>query len=278
MSPTSSSRAYRGQPDPRCGQVADVNDVDPERRHQLRTGLDAVHRRVAHACDEVGRRADDVTLIVVTKTHPAEDVLALVELGVRDIGENREQEASAKVADCAGATVRWHFIGQVQTNKARRVARFADVVHSVDRMRLVHALGAGAQAAGRPLDCLVQVRLDDAVGRGGASPQDVLGIAEAIATQEGLNLVGVMAVAPLGVPPRPAFARLARVHERVLRDHPRARILSAGMSSDLEDALAEGATHLRVGSAILGPRCSLGYRPDGGWHINSRSTDGRRAT
>jgi uncharacterized pyridoxal phosphate-containing UPF0001 family protein len=114
------------------------------------------------------------------------------------------------------------------------------------------------------MDCLVQIRLDDATGRGGVPPREAPRIAEAIAAQEGLNLVGVMAVAPLGTPPRPAFARLSRVHEQVLRDYPQARMLSAGMSADLEDAVAEGATHLRVGSAILGPRSSLGYRPDRG--------------
>jgi PLP dependent protein len=241
-----------------------VNDVAQQRLRELSAGLDTVRRRISRVCDETGRRAEDVTLIVVTKTYPATDILALTGLGVRDVGENREQEASTKAADCAGVDLRWHFIGQVQTNKARRVARFADVVHSVDRPKLVHALGDGAQSVGRTLDCLVQVRLDEAVGRGGVPPRDAPRIADEIAAQEGLNLVGVMAVAPLGSPPRPAFARLAHVHEQVLRDHPRAWMLSAGMSADLEDALAEGATHLRVGSAILGPRRSFGYRPDGG--------------
>jgi pyridoxal phosphate enzyme (YggS family) len=241
-----------------------VNGVTADRLHRLGTGLDAVHRRIDRACARLGRSPDEVTVIVVTKTYPAQDVLALAELGVREVGENREQEASSKAADCAGADLRWHFVGQVQTNKARRLARFIDVVHSVDRVRLVRALGAGAQESGRGLGCLVQVRLDDAAGRGGAVPGDVPGIAEAVAEQEGLELAGVMAVAPWGQPARPAFARLARVHEQVLRDHPRARMMSAGMSGDLEDALAEGATHLRVGSAILGPRRTLGYRPDGG--------------
>lgn len=238
--------------------------TSPDREREIRAGLATVRERIAVACDAVGRRVEEVTLVVVTKAYSSSDMATLARLGVSDVGENREQEAAPKHRACAGLGLRWHFIGQLQTNKARRVVRFADVVQSVDRIRLVEALGAGARAADRTIECLVQVGLDSGAGRGGATPKDVPALAGAVAAQEGLVLRGVMAVAPLGADPRPAFAQLVELQERLLRDHPEATIVSAGMSGDLEAALAEGATHLRVGSAVLGPRPPLGYRPDGG--------------
>lgn len=228
------------------------------RSAQLRDRLESVQERIASATRAAGRAADDVSLIVVTKYFPARDVALLHDLGVRDVGENRDQEASAKIAEL-DADVRGdltvHFIGQLQSNKARHVARYADVVQSVDRPKLVTALDRAATEAARTLDVLVQVDLagDDA-GRGGAAPTDVPAMAERIAAAPGLRLRGVMAVAPLGADPRPAFDRLARIGERLRSDHPDATWVSAGMSADLEDAIACGATHLRVGSAILGSR------------------------
>jgi PLP dependent protein len=237
-----------------------------ERERQIRAGLAAVRSRVDAACRSAGRSPEDVTVVVVTKTYPLSDLVALSGLGVREVGENRVQEAEPKYDACAalGLGLRWHFIGQLQTNKARKVARFADVVHSVDRLRLVSALGAGARAAGRRVECLIQVALDGTEHRGGVSPDGVPAVAEAIAGEEGLVLGGVMAVAPLGADPRPSFTRLREVRDRLCAGHPQATLISAGMSGDLEAAVAEGATHLRVGSAILGVRPPLGYRPDGG--------------
>ena len=249
------------------------------RADELRANLKAVRARIAAACEAVGRSADDVTLIAVTKTFPASDVRLLVELGVTDIGENRDQEAARKAAECADLDPgpRWHFVGQLQVNKARSVVRYADVVHSVDRLRLVEVLGARARAAGRVITCLVQVDLDPEpdpgaerrprgvpggrppglVPRGGAPPGDVPRLAAAIAAEAGLTLGGVMAVAPLGTPPRPAFRRLAEVARAVRAAHPDATIISAGMTGDLEEAIAEGATHVRVGTALLGGRRPL---------------------
>jgi pyridoxal phosphate enzyme (YggS family) len=222
------------------------------RREDLAANLAAVERRIAAACARAGRRRDEVTLIAISKTWPAEDVAALRDLGVHDFGENRDQEARPKAAAVAG--VRWHFVGAVQTNKARSVASYADVVHSVDRPGLVTALSAGAVRAGRVVDALVQVSLDGAPGRGGALPADVPELADAVAAAEGLRLAGVMAVAPLGGDPAEAFARLAEVAEELRTQHPQAVTISAGMSGDLEQAVAAGANALRVGTALFGHR------------------------
>jgi PLP dependent protein len=242
------------------------------RQVELSTNLAAVRARIAAACEQAGRPAAEVTLIAVTKTFPASDIRLLTELGVLDIGENRDQEAAPKAAECADLVppLRWHFIGQLQANKAKSVVRYADVVHSVDRSRLVEVLGARARAAGRAVICLVQVDLDQAndtasengersglAPRGGAAPDAVPALADAIAAEVGLTLGGVMAVAPLGAPPAPAFSRLAGVAAIVRKAHPGATMISAGMTADLEEAIAEGATHVRVGTALLGGRAAL---------------------
>jgi pyridoxal phosphate enzyme (YggS family) len=226
------------------------------RRAQLTANLETVRGRISDACRAAGRGADDVALVVVTKFFPESDVRLLADLGVTDIGENRHQEASAKAAACADLGLSWHFIGSIQSNKAAAIAAYADVVESVDRLKLVHALDRGAREHGRTVDCLVQVSLDPptAQARGGASVEDVHAIADAIAGAEALRLRGVMAVAPLGEPPLPAFERLAEVAAGLRGVHPEATVVSAGMSGDLEEAIRCGATHVRVGSAVLGPR------------------------
>jgi PLP dependent protein len=223
---------------------------------ELRTNLAAVLASIDDACAAAGRSPTDVRLIAVTKTFPASDVMLLSQLGVTDIGENRDQEAAPKAAECAaaGLRLRWHFIGQLQVNKAASVVRYADMVHSVDRARLVDELGRRSRAAGRVISCLVQVSLDDAPGRGGAPAQQACDLAEAIAAEEGLTLAGVMAVAPLGQPARPAYARLREIAAAVRSAHPGATVISAGMSGDLGEAIAEGATHVRIGTALLGGR------------------------
>jgi pyridoxal phosphate enzyme (YggS family) len=230
-----------------------------DRREELAAALAEVERRIEDACRAAGRSRSEITLIAVTKTYPASDVRLLAELGVSHIGENRDQEAAAKAAECAGLGLTWHFIGQLQTNKVRSVVSYADMVHSVDRPRLVDALGREAVRAGREVDCLIQVALDAApgeggAGRGGAAPQEVPALAGLVAKTEGLRLRGVMAVAPLGEDPSAAFARLRAVAERVREEHPTADVISAGMSGDIPQAVANGATHLRVGTALLGRR------------------------
>lgn len=234
------------------------------RRDEIAEGLQRVRARIERACRDAGRDPREVTLVVITKYFPAEDVLALHELGVRDVGENKDQEAGPKIAAvrehlrALGATdLTFHFVGQVQSNKAGHVAAYADVVHSVDRAKLVAALARGAQSHSRDLDVLIQVSLDGETARGGALPEDVAVVAERVAAEPRLNLRGVMAVAPLGADPDESFARLRDVASGIRADHPGATWISAGMSGDLEAAIRHGATHLRVGTAILGSRPSL---------------------
>ena len=226
-----------------------------ERRDELAERLVAVRQRIDAACAAAGRDPGEVTLIAVTKTFPASDVRLLYDLGVRDVGENRDQEAAPKAAKCADlADLTWHFIGQLQTNKAASVARYADVVHSVDRLRLVRALGEQARKADRVITCLIQVSLDRDEARGGVAEPEVGEIAAAVAAEDGLLLGGVMAMAPLGVPPAQAFAPLPRIAAAMRAGYPEAVIVSAGMSGDMEEAIAAGATHVRIGTALLGGR------------------------
>ena len=238
-----------------AGDDVGVADVEA-RRAELRERLKAVRARIEDACAVAGRDPGGVTLVAVTKTFPASDVRLLSELGVRDVGENRDQEAAPKAAECADLSpqLTWHFIGQLQTNKAPSVVRYAGVVHSVDRLRLVRALGTEARKAGRVVTCLVQVSLDRDEARGGVPEPELPGIADAVAGEEGLVLGGVMAMAPLEMPAAEAFAALPRITASVRAAHPEAVIVSAGMSGDLEEAISAGATHVRIGTALLGGR------------------------
>ena len=230
------------------------------RLEQLRSNLAAVHARIDTARAACGR-TDPVHLIVVTKTFPASDIALLASLGVTDVGENKDQEASQKHEELGAlsSTLRWHMIGQLQSNKAKSVARWADVVHSVDRSSLVGALSAGASSAGRDLSVLIQVNLDPSpvAGRGGAVPDFVPELAELVSSAPRLSLGGVMGVAPHPGDPVDAFARLAAVRASLLSSYPQAQMMSAGMSDDLEAAIAAGATHVRVGGAVLGNRSYL---------------------
>lgn len=230
----------------------------PSRHAEVAANLADQRRRIGGACAAAGRDPSEVTLIAVTKARPAADIRLLAELGVRDIGENRDQEAAPKVRQCADLEVTWHFVGQLQTNKCRSVASYASVVHSVDRTRLVSALGAEARRAGRVVHCLVQVDLEERSGQrsgqGGVAPAEVCRMGGEIARTEGLRLAGVMAMAPGRGDPGPAFARLAKAAEHLRERYPEATVVSAGMSSDVESAIAHGATHVRIGTALLGPR------------------------
>ena len=231
-----------------------VGEPGTARRDELAAGLAQVHARISRAMEAAGR-TDEPALVVVTKFFPASDVDLLAGLGVTAIGENRDQEAAAKCAELASRDrLTVHFIGQLQSNKAASVARYADVVQSLDRAKVVRALDRGAQQAERTLDVTVQVNLDQAQGRGGVAPGEARALADLVAGSPSLTLRGVMAVAPLGGDAREAFARLRAVADGIRADHPGATWVSAGMSGDLEAAVAEGATHLRVGSAILGSR------------------------
>ncbi|KJE24829.1 putative enzyme with a TIM-barrel fold [Frankia torreyi] len=287
-----------GRPDPFTGaDPAAAAGVDPVRRAELARRLAVIEERIAAAARAAGRDPAGLTLIAVSKTYPAEDVVMLRTLGARQFAENREQEAGPKVTMVTrqleqsrgdptvgggggpggagvasggtpgGSDLTWHFVGQLQRNKARSVLRWADWVQSVDRSGLVGVLSRLAVERGRPLSICLQVSLDlrsdfgrrvgsvvaDS-GRGGADPAELPALADLVDGAPGLTLRGVMAVAPRGEPARPAFERLRAVAERLVVDHPQATVISAGMSGDLEAAVAEGATHLRIGTALFGER------------------------
>ena len=226
-----------------------------DRLSELATNLAEVKADIESACTEAGRNPNEVTLIVVTKTWPASDVELLAQLGVTDVGENRDQEAKVKFEQVQ-AKLTWHAIGQLQTNKAKSVANWADVVHSVDRTDLVSALAKAVVSRTSDLKCLIQVNLDPNPRdeRGGAFPDEVLALADQISQTPGLTLSGVMGVAPLGEDPEPAFIKLAQISSQVVNKYPAAIWISAGMSGDYAIALKHGATHLRIGSSILGHR------------------------
>ncbi|MFF4869087.1 YggS family pyridoxal phosphate-dependent enzyme [Streptomyces sp. NPDC090109] len=237
-----------------------------DRTAELAENLARVEARIAAACAAAGRAREEVTLIVVTKTYPASDVRILHGLGVRHVAENRDQDAAPKAAACADLDLTWHFVGQLQTNKVKSVTGYADVVQSVDRAKLVSALSAAAQKEGRELGCLIQVALDAGTGgrgdRGGVAPDGIEELAAAVDAAPGLRLGGLMTVAPLAGPyagePRAAFDRLMDLSTALRATRPAANMVSAGMSGDLEEAVAAGATHVRVGTAVLGVRPKLG--------------------
>ncbi|MFJ6521371.1 YggS family pyridoxal phosphate-dependent enzyme [Streptomyces filamentosus] len=237
-----------------------------DRTAELAANLARVEERIAAACAAAGRPREEVTLIVVTKTYPASDVRILHGLGVRHVAENRDQDAAPKAAACADLDLTWHFVGQLQTNKVRSVVGYADVVQSVDRIKLVSSLSAAAERAGRELGCLIQVALDAEAGgrgdRGGVAPDGVEELAAALDAAPGLRLGGLMTVAPLvgeyAGRQRAAFDRLMDLSTALRATRPAANMVSAGMSADLEDAIAAGATHVRVGTAVLGVRPKLG--------------------
>lgn len=231
----------------------------PEPVSNLAARLADVDARIAAAAAAAGREPSEITRIVVTKFHPASVVRELYGLGVRDVGENRQQEFSVKAAELeALRDVRWHFIGQAQTNKARAIRAAASMVHSVDRSRLADALDAAAPAEDQQLDVLLQVNLTDDPGRGGVHAADLERLATHVAGLPTLRVRGIMAVAPLDVPPARAFARLPGLSDTVRGVVPDATWISAGMTADFAEAIAVGATHLRIGSAITGPRPERG--------------------
>jgi PLP dependent protein len=219
--------------------------------------LASVDAAIADAAREAGRDPAELTRIVVTKFHPASLVRELAELGVRDVGENRHQEAAAKAAELADLGLRWHFVGQLQRNKARAVRAYAASVHSLDRLELADALDRAGEAP-PPFDVFLELNLTDDPGRGGVDPARVEELAEHVLTLPTLALRGVMAVAPIDAEPRAAFARVRAASERVRAVAPDAAAISAGMSGDFREAVLEGATHLRIGTAITGKRSTPG--------------------
>jgi len=203
---------------------------------------------------DAARGLSEITTIVVTKFQPVSLIAELASLGVRDVGENRHQEAKVKAEALAYLGLRWHFVGQLQSKKARQVRAYASAIHSVDRMSLVDALRSDEAS----VDCFAQVDLTDDPGRGGVAPDGLEALVEHVLETPGLRLRGLMAVAPLGEPARPAFARVRLLSERIRAIAPDATDLSIGMSHDFREAILEGATHLRIGTAITGNRPDAG--------------------
>ncbi len=235
-----------------------------KRAEELRASIARVQDRIERACAQVNRGADTVKLLPVTKRFPAGDAAELVRLGLTELAENRDQEAGPKSQAVGellpGVGVRWHMVGQLQRNKARSVARWASVVQSLDSARLAEALTRGVDAAltagdrSSPLDVLIQVSLDGDSARGGVPIPGIAALADGVTRSSELRFRGLMAVAPLGWPAEKAFDLLAKVFERTRNDHPEAIEMSAGMSADLETAIAYGSTCVRVGTALLGER------------------------
>lgn len=223
------------------------------RADEISSNLDSVRSRIAQAAKRGGRNREEITLIAVTKTYPATDAEILHKLGVKDFAENRDREGVEKSAIVPG---RWHFQGQIQSNKISSIALWADVVHSLDDPRHLRLLAAAVPES-KMLSVFIQVCLDPQPGRGGILPQNLSPLAELALAQSSLRLAGLMAVAPLGENPESAFSRLARIHSDFRQQFPSAVSLSAGMSGDFEAAIEHGATHLRIGSSILGSRSDL---------------------
>jgi pyridoxal phosphate enzyme (YggS family) len=242
------------------GEPSAAGDAAWDRRAELQANLVDVRTRIHAAEATAGRPVDSVTLVAVTKTWPASDVALLASLGVVEVAENRHQEAVLKHELLADLDLRWHFIGQLQRNKCRAVTQYADVIESVDRPELAMALDRATAEAGRHLDVLIQVDLQEppAPHRGGAAPAEVLALADVIAGCPSLNLTGVMAVAPLDEDARPAFDRLFALFVDLQSRHDGVTVMSAGMSQDLEQAVAAGTTHVRIGTSVLGRRPRVG--------------------
>ena len=219
-----------------------------DRRSEITSNLQAVRDEISKAVASAGRLLDEITLIAVTKTFPASDVEILRDLGITHFGENRDSDAAPKASTVAGT---WHFQGQIQSNKLKSITTWANVIHSLDEIRHFEVI---EKSAPHPLDIFCQVSLDGSEGRGGVSEQKLYELAQAIEKSATHRLQGLMAVAPLGVDPSAAFSKLSAIHKAFMADFPKANKLSAGMSGDYKEAIAHGATHIRIGSSILGSR------------------------
>jgi len=219
------------------------------RAAEISANLQAITDRIVSAAESSGRDPEEITLIAVTKTFPVSDVKILYELGIRDFGENRDQEGSVKFSELPGDS-NWHFQGQIQSNKLKSIAAWADVIHSIDDISHARKLSSLVGAK----DIFVQVSLDGLPGRGGVNPEQLLDFLAEVTALANLKVRGLMAVAPLDEPPLEAFKRLKALSETVIKTHPNTWEISAGMSNDFEAAISQGATHIRIGSQILGVR------------------------
>jgi pyridoxal phosphate enzyme (YggS family) len=222
-----------------------------ERREFLSNSLQDVNSRIDSAAQLAGRDLAEITLIAVTKTYPVSDVAILRDLGQINFGENRTEEGSIKSLEVPGI---WHYQGQVQSRKLREIASWANVIHSLDQISHIEKLNRICDENGKKIGVFIQLSLDGAPDRGGVLEQELGGLADAVAASSGLELNGLMCVPPVEYEHQLAFAEIAQIHQRFISKFPSAKSLSAGMSSDFEIAIANGATHIRVGSEILGSR------------------------
>jgi len=222
-----------------------------ERAKFITRSLEDVQNRVTNAAKSANRNLSKITLVAVTKTYPVSDVLILRDLGVTDFGENRTEEGLAKSQAVAG---NWHYQGQVQSRKLREIAGWASVVHSLDQISHVEKLDRICQEIEKRISVFIQLSLDGAPDRGGVIEENLKQLAEKVATSKALQFLGLMCVPPVDYEHQRAFAEIAQIHQRFTANYPQAKSLSAGMSADFEVAIAHGATHLRIGSEILGSR------------------------
>jgi pyridoxal phosphate enzyme (YggS family) len=238
------------------------------RRIEISQNLAAAEREINLAVEKSNRDRSEITLIAVTKNFPVSDVVHLYDLGLRNFGENRDQEARAKVeefkkyvADSESSEdlanqVKWHFQGQLQRNKLRSIATWADFIHSLDQERYLLPLQQLSIELKKPISLLLQLSLDLPIrpDRGGVPPEELIELGTKVKEHSGLILQGLMAVAPLDVAPDLAFGALQTISGTFLKAFPDATWVSAGMSGDFAAAIAAGATHIRIGSSILGSR------------------------
>ena len=225
------------------------------RKDQILSNLESVKEKISAAAQEAGRAPSEITLIAVTKTFPVSDLEILYELGVRNFGENRDQEAAPKVS-ALPADITWHFQGGIQSNKLKSISMWASVIHSVDKFKYAQMISQFS--VGKTKEIFIQVSLDTLPqSREGVDPADLMQLAEQIMSLPNLEVKGLMAVAPLDQPTEQAFVRLQQIQQKFIQLYPAASSLSSGMSGDYELAISLGATHVRIGSSILGNRSPI---------------------
>ena len=225
------------------------------RKDQILSNLESVKEKISAAAQAAGRSPSEITLIAVTKTFPVSDLEILYELGVRNFGENRDQEAAPKVG-VLPADITWHFQGGIQSNKLKSISNWASVIHSVDKFKYAQMISQFS--VGKTKEIFIQVSLDTLPqSREGVDPADLMQLAEQIMSLPNLEVKGLMAVAPLDQPTQQAFVRLQQIQQKFIQLYPAASSLSSGMSGDYELAISLGATHVRIGSSILGNRSPI---------------------
>jgi pyridoxal phosphate enzyme (YggS family) len=222
---------------------------------EIRANLEKVNEQIKLAAEKANRSTDEITLIAVTKTFPVSDIEILYSLGIREFGENRDQEASGKVS-LLPDDVKWHFQGQIQSNKLKSITSWASYIHSVDQLKYAQIISQHSGGIEKPI--FIQVSLDKPPqSRSGVNPSDLIELAGAISELPGISLQGLMAVAPVDSPAEEAFTELVAIRSDFLRTFPAAKSLSIGMSGDYQIAIKYGATHIRIGSSILGIRSPI---------------------